>query len=172
MQCYKWQTKTCSGGNDLCQLQKTAQSNFIRRVINGKESITLQSPDFVTQDTVRNRYFCIYNVSLSCPAGVNLAAKAVTSPITDDTNCNDYLAIYTDNRGENIHRRKLCGDEITQDYTTQLPSDSFSMVLWTDKVDNVEARFEFEATCSAAIATEPVPMDTGSGNSIDLNLLI
>ena len=163
MQCYKWQTKMCSGGDDMCLLQKTVQSSFVRRMVNGTESMTqIQSPDFATQDSIRNRYFCIYNISLSCPASASLKAKeAVTSEFADeDSNCKDYLAIYTDNRGENIHQRKFCGDQITPHFRTQLPSGSFSMVLWTDKVDNVEGKFDFVATCDA------VHPETGSGHDI------
>ncbi len=145
----------CSGGVDLCLLQEKTQCDFTKI---RSESIILQSPDFATHDSIRNRYFCIYNISLSCPASVSLKAKkAVTSPITNGTNCKDYLAIYTDNRGENIHQRKFCGDEITPSFKTQLPSGSFSMVLWTDKVDNIKGKFEFEVTCDLTLG------ETGSG---------
>ncbi len=166
MQCYKWQTKLCTN-QDLCLLQEKAQSSFTKI---GSESIILQSPDFATQDSIRNRYFCIYNISLSCPASASLKAKeAVTSEFADeDSNCKDYLAIYTDNRGDNIHQRKFCGDEVTGDFKTQLPSGSFFMVLWTDKVDNIEGKFEFEVTCDAAMATDPVPVETGSGDVIPI----
>jgi len=171
MQCFKWISRECSNG-DLCRL---ALPNETPLLMNERGSVTLRSPGFEspTVTAVNKRYLCIYNVSLSCPAGstVSLAAKAVTSPITDDTSCRDYLAIYTDNRGENIHQRRLCGHEITPNYRTQLPNSSFSVILWTDKRSNNNARFEFEATCNTATAavTDPVPMEIGSGSINFLN---
>ncbi len=164
MQCFKWITRECKNG-DKCRL---AQPNQTPLVLNKNGGITLKSPDFKLPITeaIKKRYFCIYNISLSCPAGtgVNLAAKGVTSPITDDTKCKDYLAIYTDNRGENIHQKRLCGNEVTPDFRTQLPSGSFSMVLWTDAKANNNAGFEFEATCKAAVTTHPVPVERAETN--------
>ncbi len=98
------------------------------------------------------------------------AKEAVTSEFADeDSKCTDYQAIYTDNRGENIHQRKFCGEEITQDFQKQLPCGSFSMVLWTDKVDNTEGKFEFEVTRDAAIYSNRFcTLGTGSGDFIPI----
>ena len=73
MKCYRWKTRACSTGPDICEYSE--RTKFDRHIITTDQSAILQSPryeDLVneTVQTFGHHFFCVYNISLNCPGSV------------------------------------------------------------------------------------------------------
>ncbi len=141
------------GAEEECRLSPKTTAIQGVSVKNGGRKQTLYSPGFRRQNNL-NRYFCVYNISLNCPGHrVSIANTERSMPFQSD--CRDYLAIYTDT-DNNVPERKICRDHF-QHLRMNLSTNNFVAILWTD-LKTSTGRFEIEATCG-----EPIPANLTTG---------
>jgi hypothetical protein len=163
MQCYRWKTRACSTGPDVCEY--TNRTKFNDDII----SATLFSPghaDLVNQETQTfgHHFFCIYNVSLSCPR-TSVVVESINStnwPRDPNPDCQNYVSFSTDRNSSRI-TQQFCGQ---RNYRTVLDSDSFLAVFWTNKYRN-NGIFEFRATCNEQEVFLAPTLDTNSSGDTD-----
>ena len=159
--CYRWKTRTCRDGPNICELHNKTKDSM-DTIFPHSQTATLRSPQFNENrpnHLFGRSYFCLYNVSLNCPRqSVVIASTGRTTWPGENTNCENYIAFYT-NPNQTVPQpgRKFCGED---QYRTTLDSDSFLAVMWTNNVSN-RGNFEFSATCNqeeeVILATTEVP---------------
>lgn len=174
MQCYRWKTRACSTGPDICEFSD--RSKFNDDIMTSDQSATLLSPGYVDlenkpEQTFGHHFFCVYNVSLNC----HRRARGVTIQSTYKTNwpkgpnhdCQNYLAFTTDSNSSRI-THQYCGQV---NYRTALESNSFLAVMWTNKYRN-NGIFEFQAMCNEPRLFAPtlVTSEEGSGDEDPLTV--
>ena len=152
MQCFKWKTRQCEVGADICELK--GRSKYNRDIINIDQSATLFSPGFeklekLTDQTFGKSFFCLYNVSLTCPGRRSVVIKS-----TEKTNwarsqqnptCDSYVAFVANEGNRRANEADtFCGEA---DFRTILDTDSFLAVMWTTQERN-SGIFEFDVTCN------------------------
>ena len=123
----------------------------------------LRSPGFETRVTNQSkqvfgrRYFCIFNVSMSCPSKSVTVQKTerTTWPGSEHAETN-YAVFYTDRNDKNFNNLYK---NSSIPFSRTLDSDSFIAIMWSDINTGY---FEFKASCN---------QEEGSGDEdTDLNL--
>ncbi len=110
---------------------------------------TLLSPQFnslrnKTNQIFGRRYFCIYNVSLSCPRNaveITSVSEHTTWPGNSNRDCHNYVAFHTSRNSTHLNDR-FCGGQ----FRRPLQGRSFLAVMWTDERNN-NGTFQFTASC-------------------------
>ena len=149
MQCYRWKTRACSTGPDICEYSD--RSKFNANIITTNQSATLLSPRFAElvdkpTQSFGHHFFCVYNISLSCPRnGIIVQSTDKTNwPKDPNPDCQNYVSFSTDRNSSKI-TQQFCGQE---NYRVALNTrDSFLAVFWTNRHRN-DGVFELRATCS------------------------
>ena len=106
----------------------------------------LRSPRFEnlvnkSKQQFQRRYFCIYNVSMSCPSNkVTIQKTRATWPLSKHAKQN-YVAFYTDRNDKN---RNISYNNSSAPFERTLDSDSFFAIMWSYKNTGY---FEFKASC-------------------------
>jgi hypothetical protein len=172
MQCYRWKTRACSTGPDVCEYSD--RTKFNDGIMATDQSAALFSPGYanlINQDrqTFGHHFFCIYNVSLSCP-GKSVVVQSTNStnwPRDPNPDCQNYVSFSTARNSSRI-TQQFCGQ---RNYRAVLESDSFLAVFWTNKYRN-NGIFEFRATCDEQEVFFAPSLDTkeGSGDADTLQV--
>ena len=143
MKCYRWKTRACSTGPDICEYSERAK--FDHHIITTDQSAILQSPryeDLVneTVQTFGHHFFCVYNVSLNCPGSVAVIRPTSTTnwPKGPNPDCQNYVS-FSAHRNSSKVTQQFCGQ---RNYRAVMGSDSFLGVMWTNKYQN-DGVFEF-----------------------------
>ena len=174
MKCYKWIARDCENWNDhsseFCELEHRPEDSG---PINGTHLVSPQFDRLVAKKRMQRfgkAYFCVYNVSMSCPSNAVTIATSnrTTWPAKSDTAaCENYVAFYSNSsRTYYDQGNRYCGQP---GYNTTLYNDSFIAVMWTNHRNNFGV-FEFTARCSdhqapsaPTTSTPPASEITGSG---------
>lgn len=149
VRCFKWKVRQCSD-ETKCELQEGGRPSGSIDVSPHGETYLL-SPGFQTRVTNQSgkqlfgrRYFCIYNVSMSCPSRSVTVQKTdarTTWPGTTSAEDN-YVAFYTNSSAKSTNY--IYKDSSTP-FSRTLHSDSFIAIMWSNKN---KGHFEFTASCN------------------------
>ena len=106
------------------------------------------------QQTFGRAYFCVYNVSMSCPSNAVdiITSSQTTWPVVNNTNRENYVAFYSNSNKEKYAQGDLFYGQ--PGYNTTLYNDSFIAVMWTNHSNN-KGVFGFTARCSNHPAPSP-----------------
>jgi len=171
VKCFKWKTKSCVSTQEpeFCELDHRRDEELFPSA--GDTTVAIQSPLFErlrdrppSQQAFGKQYFCLYNVSLSCTSGrVAISSTQRTTWAGNATDCRNYVAFYTNSSSSDLNVRYCGGSQ--RKYMTELDSDSFIAVMWSDEKMN-RGLFEFVASCREELATQPPSTTEGSGSQI------
>lgn len=166
MKCYRWKTRACTNVPDLCEFKRTI--NFNDALRSSSQSARLYSPGYSKQK-FGHHFFCVYNVSLSCPSNSVIVEKTSmtnwprqqSTDCHDRENCEKYVAFYT-NRNSNQITHQYYGQT---NFRKTLDSSSFIAVLWTND-ERSDGIFEFQASCNdqEVLVSPTLATEEGSGN--------
>ena len=176
VQCFRWKTRQCREGPEVCELQSWPRTKYNVDITATDYSASLLSPGYEKLEKLETQsfgksFFCLYNVSLNCPA------KSVIIRSTQNSNwarnqypeCNSYVAI-TANRNSTVDpSNKYCGGA---DFHTVLDDDSFLAIMWTSQRRN-NGIFELDVRCNEVESFVSPPTTTeeeeeGSGGQDDI----
>ena len=170
MQCFKWKTRQCDEGADICELKPRAEYNGPIDIHNG-HSASLLSPNYKILEkqpikTFGKNFFCLYNVSLDCPSGgsviIQSSQKTNWAGSQDRAKCENYVAFTSDRDNKRIDDADtFCGGE--EEFDTTLNSDSFLAIMWSTQDPN-RGIFEFSATCNSETTSLDSSNGEGSGS--------
>ena len=166
MQCFKWKTRQCDEGADICELKPRAEYNGPIDIHNGH---FLLSPNYKILEkqpiqTFGKSFFCLYNVSLDCPSGsvlIQSSQRTNWARSQDRAKCENYVAFTSDRDNRRINDADtFCGGQ--EEFDTTLNSDSFLAIMWSTQDPN-RGIFEFSATCKSEESNNGE--GSGSGDS-------
>lgn len=152
MRCFKWRAKRCSGLNgpqELCNLQNRQTEEI--ELINNDEEAHLYSPAFNSAILDPNhawgkKYFCIYNVSLSCPGNAKIERiNHLTTWPHKTEGCHNYVAFYND-RSSSSYEHQHCGTAPA--FGGEMQGSSFMAIMWNSGDSKNKGTFEFRASCA------------------------
>ena len=164
MQCFKWKTRQCDEGADICELKRRTEHNG--PIDNEDNSASLLFPNYkvLEKPPFGKSFFCLYNVSLDCPSGVHIQSSQKTNwaRSQDRAKCENYVAFNSDRDNKRIDDADtFCGGE--EEFDTTLNSDSFLAIMWTTQDPN-RGIFEFSATCNSEATSLDSSNEEGSGS--------
>ena len=155
MRCFRWRTEDKCGDEQKLKCSLRPRDNLERKIqINSLSTEAhLISPGFNRRNPgYWNRNFCLYNISLDCPANqVKITRNLATTSLSDGETCRDYLSFHIDSQEFAIIPR-LCGAAIADNLSYQLPipSSSFYAVLFSDDNGQESGRFSLTAQCDSS----------------------
>ena len=157
MKCFTWETRTCTGEGEKCRLNP----DEVRDIEATKLTAVLKSPRYeqVSRKSWGRRFFCLYNVSLSCPGNAVTIQKidTIDHKLTwsrDAKDRSNYVNFYTNQRSEGLPAYQYYDSEAIFDH--RLESSSFLAVMWnSDPKYKNRGKFEFHARCVESDPTQP-----------------
>ena len=137
---------------EICELENREDESVPIPVSFRGQRATLSSPRFESlrsrnKKQFGRRYFCVFNVSLSCARNavdISSVSEHMTWPGQPNSDCQNYVAFYSD-RNSTSWNDRFCGNEPVA-FRRKLQGSSFLAVMWSDQRNNI-GTFQFTASC-------------------------